>query len=68
MKYAKIEIEDKTLFVQTDAKRKERDEKTRAEKSSRCIARARPLFSAEVFRHPGKESLYNSLSWLPFSI
>jgi len=26
MKYAKIEIEDKTLFVQTDAKRKERDE------------------------------------------
>lgn len=40
----------------------------RTSKAAGVTARARPLFSAEVFRHPDKESLYNSLSWLPFSI
>lgn len=57
MKYAKIEIKyNKTLFVQTEAEKMERkDEKQK-------LVRPKLLFSVEVFRHLGKESLYNSLS------
>lgn len=58
MKYAKIEIEDKILFVQTDAK----EDKRKEWEEKRELVQPAIVFRESVSAPLGKESSYNSLS------